>query len=152
MTKKTTLGAKRPPPACLGSSFKRVGDVADCSKAVILSSARKLAKNLKSIENNWILVVIAKFRFMIWRRKIKMFHLTLSLLGYLKTRICWGEVNLTPPSKSHVWCPNMTNDTLLESFCALLLESAKKFAKIEFFIAKSSYIVKMFGKKNLSKK
>ena len=49
--------------------------------------------------------------------------LTLSLLGYLKTRICWGRgVNLTPPrSKSHVLCPNMTNDTSLESSCALLL-------------------------------
>ena len=35
-----------------------------------------------------------------------------------------------PPSKSHVLCPNMTNDTSLESSCALLLESAKKFAKI----------------------
>ena len=43
----------------------------------------------------------------------------------------------------------MTNDTSLESSCALLLESAKncKFAKIEFFIAKSSYVVKMFAKK-----
>ena len=73
--------------------------------------------------------------------------LTLSLLGYLKTRICC-------PSKSHVWCPNMTNDTSLASSCALLLESAKncKFAKIEFFSSKSSYIVKMFAKKNLSKK
>ena len=38
----------------------------------------------------------------------------------------------------------MTNDTSLESSCALLLESAKKckFAKIEFLLAKSSYIVK----------
>jgi len=65
-----------------------------------------------------------------------------------------GGVNLTPPSKSHVLCPNMTNDTSLESSCALLLESAKrncKFAKIEFFIAKSSYIVKMFAKKNCPK-
>ena len=37
----------------------------------------------------------------------------------------------------------------------LKLESAKKFAnlkKLIFFIAKSSYIVKMFAKKNLSKK
>ena len=31
-------------------------------------------------------------------------------------------------TSSHVLCPNMTNDTLLESSCALLLESAKKFA------------------------
>ena len=51
----------------------------------------------------------------------------------------------------------MTNDTSLESSCAcaLLLESAKKnckFAKIEiFFFAKSSYIVKMFAKKNCPK-
>ena len=43
----------------------------------------------------------------------------------------------------------MTNDTSLESSCTVLLESAKicKFAKIEFFFAKSSYIVKMFVKK-----
>jgi len=49
----------------------------------------------------------------------------------------------------------MTNDTSLESSYALLLESAKKFAnlqKIEFVIAKSIYIVKMFAKINLSKK
>ena len=44
----------------------------------------------------------------------------------------------------------MTNDTSLESSCALLLESAKKLAnlqKLNLFIAKSSYIVKMFTKK-----
>ena len=49
----------------------------------------------------------------------------------------------------------MTNDTSLESSCALLLESAKeicKFAKVEFFIAKSSYIVKMFAKKKFVQK
>ena len=42
-----------------------------------------------------------------------------------------------PPSKPHVWCPNMTNDTSLESSCALLLESAKKFRnlqKLNFFL------------------
>ena len=33
---------------------------------------------------------------------------------------------LENPSKSHVLCPNMTNDTSLESSCTLLLESAKK--------------------------
>ena len=42
----------------------------------------------------------------------------------------------------------MTNDTSLESSCAQLLE----FAKIEFFIAKSNYIVKMFAKKIFFKK
>ena len=46
--------------------------------------------------------------------------LTLSLLGYLKTRISWGG-QFDPPSKSHVLCLNMTNDTSLESSCALLL-------------------------------
>ena len=35
-----------------------------------------------------------------------------------------------PPFKSHVLCPNMTNDTSLESSCALLLESAK-FANLQ---------------------
>ena len=71
--------------------------------------------------------------------------LTLSLLGYLKTRICWAP----PPSKSHVWCPNMTNDSSLESSCALLLESEKnlQICKNWIFITKSSYVVKMFAKK-----
>ena len=49
----------------------------------------------------------------------------------------------------------MTNDTSLESSCALLLESAKKFAnlqKLNFLSPKSSYVVKMFAKTNLSKK
>ena len=47
---------------------------------------------------------------------------------------------LPPPplSKSYVWCPNMTNDTLLESSYALLIESAKncKFAKLWIFFDK----------------
>ena len=69
-------------------------------------------------------------------------RLTLSLLGYLKTRICWGGVNLTPPSNSHVLCQNMTNDTSLESSCALLLESAKKFANLQKlnFLSQNSVI------------
>ena len=62
----------------------------------------------------------------VWKtRKSFEQNLTLSLLGYLKTRICWGG-QFDPPSKSHVLCPNMTNDTSLESSWALLLESAKK--------------------------
>ena len=32
-----------------------------------------------------------------------------------------------------VLCPNMTNDTSLESSCALLLESAKKLQKLNFY-------------------
>ncbi len=35
-----------------------------------------------------------------------------------------------PRSKSHGLCPNMTNDTSLESSSALLLESANKFANL----------------------
>ena len=46
--------------------------------------------------------------------------------GVLENQDMLGGINLTPPYKSHVWCPNMTNDTSLESSCALLLESAKK--------------------------
>ena len=41
-----------------------------------------------------------------------------------------GVLENPPPSKSHVLCPNMTYDTSLESSCALLLESAKKFANL----------------------
>ena len=37
-----------------------------------------------------------------------------------------GSIWPPPPSKSHVWCPNMTNDTSLESVYGLLLESTKK--------------------------
>ena len=48
--------------------------------------------------------------------------------GALENRIRWGGE--TPLSKSHVWCPKMTNDTSLESSCALLLESAKKSLQI----------------------
>ena len=51
--------------------------------------------------------------------------------GVLENQDMLGGVNLNPPpSKSHVLCPNMTNDTSLESSCALLLDSAKKFANL----------------------
>jgi len=63
--------------------------------------------------------------------------------GVLENQDTLG-VNLTPPSKSHVLCPNMSTFRICKKIC--------KFAKIEFFIAKSSFIVKMFAKKNLSKK
>ena len=58
--------------------------------------------------------------------------------GVLENQDMLGGGNLT-----HVLCPNMTNDTSLESSCALLLESAKKnfkFAKIEFFYRKFQLI------------
>ena len=41
--------------------------------------------------------------------------------GVLENQDMLGGVNLPPPpSKSHVWCPNMTNDTSLESYYALI--------------------------------
>ena len=74
------------------------------------------------------------------------------LLGYLKTRIGWGEGGkfYSLPSKSHVWCPNMTIDTSFGK--TLLLESAKncKFAKINFF-AESSYKVQILQNKIVQK-
>ena len=51
--------------------------------------------------------------------------------GVLENQDMLGGVNLTPPSKSHVLSLNMTNDTSLESSCALLLESAREFANLQ---------------------
>ena len=55
--------------------------------------------------------------------------------------------NQDMPSKFHVWCPNMTNDTSLESSCALLLESAKKFANLQKLysknVCKKTFVQKM---------
>ena len=57
-------------------------------------------------------------------------------------------------SKSYIFCPNMTNDTSLESSCALLLESAKKLqiCKNWTFYRKIQLHSKNVCKKNLSKK
>ena len=86
------------------------------------SVIHKPHKLLKTIEINNFLRMKECFLIHSWSDK----GLTLSLLGYLKTRICWGGGSFwPPPSKSRVWCPNMTNDTSLESSCALLLESKK---------------------------
>ena len=44
-----------------------------------------------------------------------------------------GGGQFAPPSKSYVWCPNMTNDTSLESSYALLdhaILNCKKICKI----------------------
>ena len=92
---------------------------------------RILCKSDIRIISNGEIIGINKFRV----RKTTLsstllIKLTLSLLGYLKTRICWGG-QFDPPSKSHVLCPNMTNDTSLESSCALLLESANQFANLQ---------------------
>ena len=45
--------------------------------------------------------------------------------GVLENQDMLGGGQFDPPSKSHVLCPNITNESL-ESSCALLLESAKK--------------------------
>ena len=73
--------------------------------------------------------------------------------GVLENQDMLGGGQFEPPSKSHVLCPNMTNDTSLESSCALLLESAKKFAslqKLNFYCKIQLYSKN--AKKNLSKK
>ena len=51
--------------------------------------------------------------------------------GVLENQDMLGVGPFDLPSKSHALCPNMTNDTSLESSCALLLESAKKFANLQ---------------------
>ena len=51
--------------------------------------------------------------------------------GVLENQDMMGGGNLTPPSKSHVLCLNMTNDTSLESSYALLLESAKDCSNLQ---------------------
>ena len=51
--------------------------------------------------------------------------------GVLENQEMMGGGQFDPPSKSHGWCPNMTNDTSLESSCALLLESAKQFENLK---------------------
>ena len=57
------------------------------------------------------------------------------------------------PSKSHVWCPNMTNDTSLESSCALL-ESAKNLQICKTWISyrKIQLYIKCLQKKICPKK
>ena len=52
-------------------------------------------------------------------------------VGVLENQDTLRGGQFDPPSKSHVLCPNMTNDTSLESSCALLLESAKKIANLQ---------------------
>ena len=51
--------------------------------------------------------------------------------GVLENQDTLGGQFDPPPSKSHVLCPNMTNGTSLESSCAQILESAKKFANLQ---------------------
>ena len=64
----------------------------------------------------------------------------------------WAKLHLSV-LLLYVWCPNMTNDTSLESSCALLLESAKKCANLQKlnFYSKIELYSKNVCKKNLSK-
>ena len=62
---------------------------------------------------------------------MKFFCVNPILAGVLENQDTLGGGQFDPPpSKYHVLCPNMTNDTSLESSCALLLESAKKIANL----------------------
>ena len=74
----------------------------------------------------------------IWKTNWKKYKIINPIsAGVLENQDMLGGGQFDPPSsKSNVWCPNMTNDTSLESSCALLLETAKKLqiCKIEFFI------------------
>ena len=48
----------------------------------------------------WIILPQFRLKIIFYHVQISLiesWYLTLSLLGYLKTRICWGGVNLTPP-------------------------------------------------------
>ena len=62
--------------------------------------------------------------------------------GVLENQDMLGVGPFDPPSKSHALCPNMTNDTSLESSCALLLESAKKFANLRklYFLSQNQVL------------
>ena len=72
--------------------------------------------------------------------------------GTWKPGYAGGGGNLTPPpSKPHVWCPNITNDTSLESSTFRIWKQICKFAKMNFF-AKSSYIVICLQTKFVRKK
>ena len=74
--------------------------------------------------------------------------------GVLENQDMLGGATWPPPSKSHVLCPNMTNNTSLESYRALLLESAKKLqiCKNWIFYSKIQLYSKNVSKINLSKK
>ena len=63
----------------------------DCPK-----KAKGMLRTFRSVLWNWFyyFTVGDMFSFLVL--------LTLSLLGYLKTRICWGGQFNPPPSKSHV--------------------------------------------------
>ena len=118
-------------------------DICVYTSTCLISISRSfLMENLSLIqERSSLLSIFQKF-------------LTLSLLGYLKTRIRLGGGSIwPPPSKSHVWCPNITNDTTLESSCALLLESEEKIENLQKlnFFGKSSYKVKICENKNCPK-
>ena len=80
------------------------------SVAILIETFQDNYQRLRK-DLNFILQFISKHRFMLKQFFYssvlfisKFLHLTLSLLGYLKTRICWGGVNLNPlpPSKSHI--------------------------------------------------
>ena len=77
-------------------------------------------------------IKIKIFRFGVLKLKARIMSSKINPIsaGVLENQDMLGG-GFAPPSKSHVLCPNMTNDTSLESSCALILESAKKFANLQ---------------------
>ena len=77
--------------------------------------------------------------------------LTLSLLGWVPLKPEYaGGGSFTPPSKSHVWCPNMTNDKYhhWKEYITLLLESE---TNLQFFLANCKHVCKTkISKKKLN--
>ena len=81
--------------------------------------------------------------------------LTLSLLGYFETRICWGGGQVDPHPLNPMFDVQIWQ--MIHHWKALVLyfqnlQKNLQICKNWIFFAKSSYIVKMCAKKNLSKK
>ena len=77
--------------------------------------------------------------------------------GILENQDMLGGGSIWPPPHQHILCLMSKYDKwyiIGKLLCSTFRICKKicKFAKIEFFIAKSSYILKMFAKKKLSKK
>ena len=91
-----------------------------------LKNQNKLQNVLKILYIKWIKTLMSSLVFKQYTYLLK--FLTLSLLGYLKTRIRWGGVNLTPLLNPMF---NVQIWQMIHHWKALLLESAEKFANLQ---------------------